>query len=79
MTCRFHVSARLRFINRRYCSIIKARHQQLQDFIIAVKETAQFQTEFDKGLWCSLVDFLTVKSKDEISVTFRDGTEITVE
>lgn len=57
----------------------KARHQQLQDFIIAVKETAQFQTEFDKGLWCALVDFLTVKSKDEITVTFRDGTEITVE
>lgn len=56
----------------------KARHQQLQDFIIAVKETAQFQTEFDKGLWCALVDFLTVKSKDEITVTFRDGTEITV-
>ena len=56
----------------------KARHQQLQDFIIAVKETAQFQTEFDKGLWCALVDFLTVKSKDEIAVTFRDRTEITV-
>ena len=57
----------------------KARHQQLQDFIVAVKETPEFQTAFDKGLWCSLVDFLTVKSKDEISVTFRDGTEITVE
>lgn len=57
----------------------KARHQQLQDFIVAVKETAQFQTEFDKGLWCALVDFLTVKSKDEITVTFRDGTELIVE
>lgn len=31
---------------------------------------------FDAGLWGTLVDFMTVYSKEEISVTFKDGTEI---
>lgn len=31
---------------------------------------------FDAGLWGTLVDFMTVYSKDDISVTFKDGTEI---
>ena len=33
-------------------------------------------TEFDEGLWGTLVDFMTVYSKEDISVTFKDGTEI---
>lgn len=31
---------------------------------------------FDARLWGSLVDFITVYSKDDILVTFKDGTEI---
>lgn len=31
--------------------------------------------EFNR-LWCSLVDFITVYSKEDIRVTFKDGTEI---
>ena len=31
---------------------------------------------FDAGLWGTLVDFMTVYSKEDISVTFKDGTEI---
>jgi hypothetical protein len=31
---------------------------------------------FDERLWCSLVDFITVYSKEDIRVTFKDGTEI---
>jgi hypothetical protein len=31
---------------------------------------------FDERLWGSLVDFITVYSKDDIRVTFKDGTEI---
>lgn len=34
--------------------------------------------EFDIRLWGSLVDFVTVYSKDDIRVTFKDGTEIKV-
>jgi len=33
-------------------------------------------TKFDEGLWGTLVDFMTVYSKDDISVTFKNGTEI---
>jgi hypothetical protein len=33
--------------------------------------------EFDEGLWCSLIDHVTVKSKEEIVFTFRNGLEIT--
>lgn len=54
----------------------KARHQQLESFITTIKEIAQIQTEFDTGLWSALVDFITVKSKDDVTVTFRDGMEI---
>ena len=32
--------------------------------------------EFDEALWASLVDFMTVKDKDDVRVTFKDGTEI---
>ena len=33
-------------------------------------------TEFQPVLWYSLVDFMTVYSKDEVRITFKDGTEI---
>ena len=33
-------------------------------------------TKLDESLWGTLVDFMTVYSKDDISVTFKDGTEI---
>ena len=34
--------------------------------------------EFDEGLWGSLVDFMTVHSKEDIEVTFKDGTTIQI-
>jgi IS30 family transposase len=33
-------------------------------------------TEFDTELWCSLVDFATVKTDGEIEFTFKNGTTI---
>lgn len=33
---------------------------------------------FDARLWGSLVDFITVYSKEDIRVTFKDGTKIKV-
>ena len=32
----------------------------------------------EEGLWGTLVDFMTVYSKEDISVTFKDGTEIQI-
>ena len=53
----------------------KVRGRQMDSFI------SEFQgqdliTEFDEKLWGSLVDFITVYAKDDIRVTFKDGTEI---
>lgn len=33
-------------------------------------------TEFDEVLWGSMVDFIMVGAKKEMTVTFKDGTEI---
>lgn len=33
-------------------------------------------TEFDEQLWSSIVDFVTVGRGKEITITFRDGTEM---
>ena len=53
----------------------KARSRQIDSFIKKLKGQELIQ-EFDERLWGSLVDFITVYSKDDIWVTFKDGTEI---
>lgn len=53
----------------------KARSKQLESFIKDLQSQEPIQ-EFDVRLWSSLVDFITVYSKDDIRVTFKDGTEI---
>lgn len=35
-------------------------------------------TEFDEGLWGTLVDYMTVYGKGDIGVRFKDGTEIRI-
>lgn len=58
---------------------IKERHakaERLDVFAKALESQSKRLTEFDEGLWGTLVDFMTVYSKDDISVTFKDGTEI---
>jgi len=50
----------------------------LSEFAKALEERG-FLTEFDESLWASLVDHMTVYSKNDIRVTFKDGTELTVE
>lgn len=49
--------------------------ERLDAFAKALESQSKRLTEFDEGLWGTLVDFMTVYSKDDISVTFKDGTE----
>ena len=35
--------------------------------------------EFDEGLWSRLVEKLVVKSKNDVTVVFKNGTEIKAE
>ena len=44
-----------------------------------LKEQKGVITEFDEGLWSSLVEKLVVKSKTDVTVVFKDGTEIKAE
>lgn len=53
----------------------QARNEQMDAFIAELEEQGPIE-KFDERLWCSLVDFITVYGKDDIRVTFRDGTEI---
>ena len=53
----------------------KARSRQMDSFIKELREQ-ELLKGFDARLWGSLVDFITVYSKDDIRVTFKDGTEI---
>ena len=62
------------------CAAMKrriARSRQLESFIKDLQEQELIKT-FDERLWCSLVDFITVYSKEDIWVTFKDGTKIKV-
>ena len=58
---------------------IKDRHakaERLGAFVKALAAQGASVTEFDEGLWGTIVDFMTIYSKEDISVTFKDGTEI---
>ena len=50
----------------------------METFAEALESQSKSLTEFDEGLWGTLVDFMTVYSKEDISVTFKDGTEIQI-
>ncbi|WP_173443957.1 hypothetical protein [Selenomonas ruminantium] len=54
----------------------QAKAERLGAFVKAFTAQSGAVTKFDEGLWGTLVDYMTVYSKDDISVTFKDGTEI---
>ena len=54
----------------------EAQSERLENFIKVLKAQDGTIREFDCSLWGSLVEFLTVGRNKEITVTFRDGTEI---
>ena len=56
----------------------QAKAERLEAFAEALESQSKRLTEFDEGLWGTLVDFMTVYSKEDISVTFKDGTEIQI-
>lgn len=56
----------------------EAHGERIRQFIKTLKEQDNIITEFDDALWGSMVEFVTI-GKERCSVTFKDGTEITVE
>lgn len=56
----------------------EAQSERLAHFIKVLKTQDYAISEFDGSLWGSMVKFVTVGRDKEITVTFRDGTEIQV-
>lgn len=54
----------------------EAQSERLVDFIRMLKKQDGSIAEFDERLWGCMVDFVTVSKKKEITVTFRNGSEI---
>ena len=54
----------------------EAQGERLADFIKVLKEQDGTISEFDGRLWGGMVEFVTVGRNKEITVTFRDGSEI---
>ena len=54
-----------------------AQSEKMSRFIRALNEQDGIITEFDESLWSSMADFVTIGRKEH-SVTFKDGTEITI-
>lgn len=52
------------------------RQATIEDFLKELQTLDGIITEFDPMPWVSLVDFITVYSKDDVLITFKDGTEI---
>ena len=54
----------------------EAESDRLADFSKVLKAQDGTISEFDGSLWGSMVEFITVGRDKEITVTFRDGSEI---
>ena len=54
----------------------EAQSEWLADFIKVLKAQDGTISEFDSSLWGGMVEFVTVGRNKDITVTFRDGTEI---
>jgi len=53
----------------------KARKHQIESYLKELRSREPL-TEFRETDWLAMVDYITVHSKDDIRVTFKDGTEI---
>ena len=51
------------------------RKKLMEQFLRAI-EGQEHITKFGERLWASLVDFVTVYSKDDVRFTFKNGMEI---
>ena len=56
----------------------EAHGERMRQFIKTLKDQDGIITEFDDVLWGSMVELVTI-GREKRSVTFKDGTEITVE
>ncbi|MGI6169745.1 MAG: hypothetical protein ACOYI4_08620 [Christensenellales bacterium] len=56
-----------------------AKREKITRFLDNMKCHDKLLDEFDEKLWLATVDSVTVYSESEMAVTFKDGSEVTVE
>ena len=56
----------------------KAQRLMMENFMETLRSLPEQVEIFDEGTWYALCDYITVYGKDDIRVTFQNGTEITV-
>ena len=56
----------------------EATGEVLDNFIRTLRGIGDMVTEFDGSLWASLVESVTVYSKEEVTFLFKGGTEIKI-
>lgn len=54
----------------------EAQSERPANFIKVLKAQDGIISEFDGSLWGSMVEFVTVGRNKEVTITFRDGTEM---
>ena len=78
------LASRYEEVKAKYDEIVQAIHakrvtaETLDIFAKGIESRDAALTEFDKGLWGTLVECMTVYGKGDIGVTFKDGTEIRI-
>ncbi len=69
-------------VKSRYDSIVEAieekqaHYEKLGIFIETLKKHGEPITEFDAGMWGSMVEYITVDKEKNMTVTFKDGSEV---
>ena len=56
----------------------QAQKKMMENFMAELHRLPETVDYFDEGAWYALVDFLTVYSKDDVRLTFKNGMEIQV-
>ncbi|MDD2979125.1 MAG: recombinase family protein [Hespellia sp.] len=51
----------------------QAKEEQFKNYINTLTNIEGIIQEFDEGLWSSLIDYVTVYSKDDVRFTFKNG------
>ena len=54
----------------------QAHYEKQEIFIQILEKHGEPITEFDAGMWGSMVDFITVDKDKNMTVTFKDGSEV---
>ena len=54
----------------------QSRRTTIEAYLETLKAQDTLVERFDPSLWCALLDFVTVYSKEDVRFTFKDGTEI---